>query len=394
MTSDRSRNEPNASIVAEASEWLVNFREGDVDAEGRKRFNAWLRRSPEHIQAYMEIAALWGDIPDLAADMKVDVEAVVAWARAQGKVTALNAADRGIRAACTARSGGSPGATTPAIRTRWAIAAALAAITLLAGIIGWLRLNSGTLYATVIGEQRSIPLADGSTVELGPRSRIRVNLSTQERHVDLLAGQAMFRVAKDPLRAFIVATDNTRVRAVGTQFDVHRRSSGTTVTVLEGSVAILDLPTGDSGQEVPGLPPDSSKGHSSLSSDVEPRTDLANAQGPTLYLSAGQQVTVPIFRVPQPRVVEAAGTSAWAERTLSFDNAPLSDVIEEFNRYNEKQLVLTEPALGTLRLSGVFSATKPASLLRFLGAEMQLAVAETDRQINISTQSEKNSYER
>ena len=54
-----------------------------------------------------------------------------------------------------------------------------------------------------------------------------------------MTGQALFTVAKDPRRPFVVSADHTRVRAVGTQFDVQKRTSGTTVTVLEGRVAIL-----------------------------------------------------------------------------------------------------------------------------------------------------------
>jgi transmembrane sensor len=386
MSAGEPRNEPNASIFAEAGEWLVDFREGDVDAEGRRRFNAWLRRSPEHIQAYMEVAAVWGDIPRLAAGMEVDVDAVVAHARALNNVAVLNApglaslpaqptsrppvraADAGKCANLNIASVRSPGKRGSMPRL-WAYAAAVMALVAVSTLVTWLWTDRGSLYATAIGEQRSIALADGSAIELSARSAIRVRLSDRGRDVELLEGQALFSVAKDPSRPFVVTSSNARVRAVGTQFDVHRRSSGTTVTVLEGRVG------------------------------VESQEESARAERRALYVSAGQQVTVPESRdsmshetagtrAPRLRKIDAGARDSWAERKLMFENAPLSDVVEEFNRYNETQMVLVGGStLGTFRISGVFSATKPASLLRFLSDQMRLEVIATDHEISIAPKS-------
>jgi transmembrane sensor len=423
MTADNSPHESSASVFAEASEWLIDFREGCVDGDGRTRFNAWLRRSPEHIQAYMEAAALWGDIPALAADMDVDVEAVVAHARAQSNVTRLNTGtDAAVVHVDVAASSGRSSRRVPLIRRPWSLAAALAAVIVGAALVTWLQLGRGTLYATAIGEQRSIALADGSTIALGARSRVRVHFTDQEREVEFLAGEALFGVAKDPTRPFVVATSNTRVRAVGTQFDVHKRTSGTTVTVLEGRVVVYS--PSDRSDSLP-QNPHSSAAPASLAGDANlpaaklthegraegratprqtPKTrdtgaaslmgeESGQAEGTAaIFLAAGEQVTVPEAAgagTAQPRAVDAAASTTWTERTLTFDNAPLLDVVEEFNRYNEKQIVLTDTALESLRISGVFAATKPVSLLRFLSEQMQLDVIATADQIKISAKSTK-----
>jgi transmembrane sensor len=376
MTTDTSRAMPHASIFAEATEWLVDFRAGDVDDEARRRFSAWLRRSPEHIQAYMEAAALWGDIPKLAADMEVDVDSVVARASAQSTVTILPTGGPGARSEPMSASGRRD---APIVRRPWTVAAAAAAVVIAAAFVTWWQLDRGSIYATAIGERRSIALADGSTMELGARSRVRVGFSHEERDVELLGGQALFSIAKDPSRPFVVRTDDTRVRAVGTQFDVHRRSSGTTVTVLEGRVAVL----AESKSSVP----------FTASSATTP-------QDRALYVSAGEQVIVAaapthtaagaaLARNPELRAIDVdrADHPAWVGRTLIFENAPLSDVVEEFNRYNEKQMSLPDISIGALRISGVFSANKPASLLRFMSEQMDLDVTMTDRNIEISARS-------
>ncbi len=391
MTADNSPHEPNASAFAEASEWLIDFREGCVDGDGRTRFNAWLRRSPEHIQAYMEAAALWGDIPALAADMDVDVEAVVAHARAQSNVTRLNTGTDAAVVQDVAASSSRSSSRVPLIRRPWSLAAALAAFIVGAALVTWLQLGRGTLYATAIGEQRSIALADGSTIELGARSRVRVRFTDKEREVEFLAGEALFGVAKDPARPFVVTTNNARVRAVGTQFDVHKRTSGTTVTVLEGRVVVYgenaNPPTPKQTRE--------GRGEGRAAPPQTPKSrDTGQAEGTAaIFLAAGEQVTVPEAAgagTAEPRAVDAAASTRWTERTLTFDNAPLLDVVEEFNRYNEKQIVLTDTALESLRISGVFAATKPISLLRFLSEQMQLDVIATADQIKIYAKSTKN----
>src|SRR4029077_5426176 len=85
-------------------------------------------------------------------------------------------------------------------------------------------LTSGGVYATALGEQRSLALSDGSTVQLDSLSKIRIRYGEHDRPVVLLQGQALFHVAKDTTRPFIVDIGQTRVRAVGTQFDVYRKA--------------------------------------------------------------------------------------------------------------------------------------------------------------------------
>src|SRR5262249_21762120 len=85
-----------------------------------------------------------------------------------------------------------------------AMAVSLAILTVAAGTLLLFEFSAPT-YATALGEHRSLELADGSTVELNSHSRIRVRYSKQERDVEIVEGQALFRVAHDTSRPFIVA---------------------------------------------------------------------------------------------------------------------------------------------------------------------------------------------
>jgi transmembrane sensor len=188
-----------------------------------------------------------------------------------------------------------------------------------------------------------VRLADGSTVTLNALSEIRVRLSKRERAIDLLSGQALFRVAKDKNRPFIVASGDNSIRAVGTQFDVNQKSSATIVTVVEGRVAVLS-------QE--------STSHAAVEALNVP---------PSIEVGAGEQVRLTSDRsLPRPHGVNVASATGWTQQLLIFESTPLPEVAEEFNRFNTRQLIVDDAALVGFNVSGMFPALDPASLPRLL----------------------------
>lgn len=348
-------------IVGQAAEWFVEFRLDEPDAQARQRFMEWLRLSPLHIRAYLEIAGTYADMAPAGVEMKLDVDQLIAAARVDANVVPLK--DR----LDTQASATTP-PQRPAQRGNWRRPLAYAAsLLLLAVATGWLwHWQVGETYATQIGEQRSLMLADGSQVDLNARSQIRVRLEADARYVDLVRGQAFFKVAKDSNRPFIVSAADARIRAVGTAFDVNRARSGTTVTVLEGRVAVLSHAKSDSG-----------------SADVQP-SDSPPPAPKELLLSAGEQVRLSpaVVWVPQPANV--AATTAWTQRKLVFDGTPLQDVIEEFNRYNSRQLVIDDRPLDQFLVSGYYATPDPASLLAFLRSEPTIRVIESEDEVHIA----------
>ena len=369
----------NEQILDEAAEWFVEAREGDLDARARQEFVAWLQRSPDHIRAYLEVAAFWSDLPQLADKDAVDVEALIAYARSGDNVIPLAEGGPATRARAPDIDGSAAATPAPARRTRLARRsfAAAAAISLLAiGLCGgwWLWGGNGQSYATAIGERRSVTLSDGSTIDMNAKSRIRIRFSKQGRDVELLEGQALFTVARDPARPFVVSSADTRVRAVGTQFVVYRRKSGTTVTVLEGKVSVVDA-------KAPPAPV--SKSESAVAVAPGRATAGGSAAAP-VFLEAGQQVLMRGNATPLPQRADLAIATAWTQRQIVFQGTPLTEVVEEFNRYNTRQMVILDPGLASVRVSGIFSSTQSASLLRFLREQVGLTVSERDDRVEIS----------
>jgi transmembrane sensor len=370
----------NTQIYEEACDWFVEFRDGDVDSTARREFDMWARRSPEHLAAYLEIAAIWNEGPSLDPTEKWSPDTLIAEAtKDRDNIVALarSSADSSIGDLARGTAGAAAHAKNPRFFTRPRAAAAIVVLGLALGALVWQVAFRDAVYSTATGEQRSIALADGSVVELNSRSKIEIRYSKAERDVDLLEGQVLFHVAKDHARPFIVAANGTRVRAVGTQFDVYKKPSSTVVTVVEGTVAILreGVATEDALERL---------SNGSAPPNIPARADVDTASTGAVYLSAGEQLTVTPKTERKTAHPNVASATAWTQRQLVFESASLSDVAEEFNRYNERQLVIQDPTLYDFHISGVFSSTDPTSLIRFLRQRPGVTVTETGSEIRIA----------
>jgi transmembrane sensor len=341
----------NAQIREQASEWLVCFSEGEVDADARAAFTRWLRTSPEHVWAYLRISAFWHDAELIDKATHGDIDALVERALSENNVVPLREIGP-VSAGVAERS-------APLFRP-WAIAAAITLVCV-GALFAVLQLYGGRSYATGVGELRTVTLADGSKVELNARSRINVRFSDSRRSVELLEGQALFTVAKDAARPFIVRSGSTDVKAVGTQFDVNRKPTGTVVTVFEGRVAVSQVAT----ERMTSVP--------------------VAAEAPRVLLSSGDQVTVTTSAITPAKKANLAQATAWTEGLLMFDSAPLSEVVREFNRHNLKPMVIMDEQLQDVRISGIFPASGAERLTGFLRERFGIAVQESADAIRLST---------
>lgn len=330
---------PNPQILEEASVWFVTFRSQDLAARVAQDFHDWLKRSPEHIRAYLEIAAIYADIP--APEQGRTPAELIARAKSSPDLNVIP-----LHLDPVAREQSLP--PKPVARHRFATRLMLAASILICAFVGtWLYTDRNT-YDTGIGEQRSLTLEDGSIVELNARSKVRIAFDERQRDVELLEGQALFRVAKDHQRPFVVQAGTASVRAVGTQFDVNRKSEGTTVTVLEGRV---------------------------LTKQTQ--------RGGEILLVSGEQMTVTPTAVQKTESPDVVAATAWTQHLLVFDGTALSDVLEEFSRHTRRRIVVDSPELAALKISGQYTSTNPDSLLRFLSLQQGVIVSEVNGEIHI-----------
>jgi transmembrane sensor len=215
-------------------------------------------------------------------------------------------------------------------------------------------------FATGHGEQRSWTLTDGSVVQLNTDSALRVAFDQKERFVELTQGQVYFSVAKDPQRRFRVIVNGAEIVAVGTQFDIYQHDQSVLVTVTEGRIAVYG------GGE-----------HASPQGMA--------ASGRPVSVGAGEQI-----RINQAAVLESPTRAAlkqnesWRSGRIVFEDQPLGQVVEQFNRYAKVPIEVSDLALGSVRIGGEFDAYDIDSFCAFLQSMDGVVVTRTAKRVDIS----------
>jgi transmembrane sensor len=212
-------------------------------------------------------------------------------------------------------------------------------------------------YRTAHGQQGVWPLPDGSTLHVNTDTAVTVRFTPTERLVEVDHGQIAVDVAHDAARDFRVHAGATDAVAVGTRFDVWRRSDATLISVMAGQIAV---------------------------SVTGPTAALQNA----LRVKAGQQVrVVGDVLPPAPEPTDLRETTAWLERKIVFNERPLAAVAEEFNRYNSVTFTIEDQALRHLLISGAFDATDTESFAAFLASLDGVRVDRQPAGFDVSRQS-------
>jgi transmembrane sensor len=190
---------------------------------------------------------------------------------------------------------------------------------------------------------KQVALNDGTTVDLNTNTALETRLSGARRDIRLMRGEALFHVAHDSTRPFYVTAGTTIVRAVGTSFSVRIRDSDhVDVLVAEGRVAVGPPSTHDLDR--PTLFPTAS---------TVGAGESASVQGGSLAVK----------RLLQQEVNRKL---AWTARHLAFRGETLEAAVEEFNRYNQRQLTIGDGSIREVRVGGIFMTTDPQSFMAAL----------------------------
>lgn len=296
---------PITHLDDEALNWLVKLTSGQVSAADEQAFFDWLHRSTAHQAAYVRAEQLWTHAAVIAT---VPLDSTAASTHHPST------------------SNPKPARKPPSklLLGNWAIAccALVAVVTL-----GFLtRQPSSTHYhlTSALGEQRQISLEDGTQLVLNTDSQLEVDYSQDRRRARLVRGEAYFDVQPNPARPFDVETDFGMVRVLGTHFAVHRQATDTLVTVLEGRVALGQIPSA----------PDTF----AALAELKPNQQLSLQQ-------ASQGL--------RPQAVNAKTALSWREKQLIFQKQPLARVVDELQRYYPIEINLAASALGEREITAV-----------------------------------------
>jgi transmembrane sensor len=380
MSTDRTNE-----IDATASDWLASRDSPNWSEADQERFEEWLNASTANRVSYLRLELAWEEADRLKA-LGAGVRSDLPPPRGQWNFTpffdlpppsappTLESEQYGHEQSPVPPSsekthisevGASRGETDRASRHRLRFFAIAATLLLVSGISAYVALVPvGVRYATAVGGIASIPMIDGSHITLNTDSQVRVALTDTERRVDLKHGEAFFEVSKDPQRPFVVRVGSKRITAVGTQFSVRRDSDDIQVIVTEGKVRVEDT-------AAPVLV--TSMG---LGGEISQQTAADVLLTPGNIARASDAGVL----VQRKTLGEAQEHLSWRTGVLMFREQRLGDAIAEFNRYNERKIVLEDPALASLKIEGNFRANRAEAFVRLLESGFPIsATVQEDR---------------
>ncbi|NVJ70486.1 MAG: FecR domain-containing protein [Alphaproteobacteria bacterium] len=320
-------NSMNEKLHDEAVRWHVRMESDTASEADWIAFTEWLEADDLHRQAYDSVENI-----QIAIDLGTATEEQIA-APAPAlddvvpKSSVIDASQRFGRA------------------KSWTMAAAALAamIMLVVGLRNFGAPEYGVQeYTTGKGEQRLVALADGTTVQLNTDSKIKVMFDGEARRTELAYGQAIYSVAKDTDRPFFVEMGESAVRVVGTKFDILRHAKKVQVTVAEGIVEFSP------NKETP--------------AQNKPRLTVGN------QLVHGEGTAdISITQVDAERFL------AWQKGYLEYEDAPLTKVVADLNRYFPTPIRLSGAA-GALKFSGIIRTSDEHDALLMLSAGLPVHI--------------------
>ena len=321
---------------AEAAVWIVRLHGPDRTADLEAGFRAWLEADPENGRQFERVTETW----DAGATPVPGVPRVGQWQSAVPNTPAQN----------------------------WLLAAALAIVVIGAGFWGANYFWLNPTYATGIGEQRIVRLSDGTRITLNSDSRVAVSYRGVERRVRIDRGEAYFDVAKDPTRPFLVRAGEHQVKALGTAFVVRYDAQRIAVTLVEGKVSVSSLPAASESAERPG---------------AGPRTPVAVVE--ETVLAPGQRLVFAKSEAPKLDEPRIDAVTAWRRGEVMLDKTALAEAIAEMNRYDQTTLIIDDPAIAELKVSGIYHTADNETFAKMIAKLYGLEVIHRAGQIHLAT---------
>jgi len=309
-------------IEAQAAAWLDRRYLWNWNADCQTQLNAWLAQDTAHLVTYLRLEAAW---------MRIE---------------RLNALKRQapMREAEPQRA-----------PRRWLPYAKVAAafVMLAAAGIAAIPLNKpapGRVYATPVGARETLAFSDGSQIELNTNTILRAVIAHDKRTAALEQGEAYFQIKHDSTRPFIVIAGKSRLIDLGTKFSVRRDGDRLQVTLMDGRVELQSAT--NAGLRKVTLSPG--------------ETALATPQGVT---------------ITRPKREKLDSVLAWRKGVLMFQHTTLAEAVAEFNRYNERKIVIGEGPIGRLTINGTFPSNDVEPFVEVTRAVFGLEAKKRDDEI-------------
>ena len=348
---------PLGQVEDEAAAWLLKREDPSWSAADEAGLASWLEADTGHRVAFSRLGGAWRQVDRLRV-LRRDLPQDEIPARGEIETLPVIAGMKSGQVGSPALPLATPRHNHESALHRPVLRAVLAASLVLAIVLGWLRFDAnsgGASYRTAIGGLSSVPVGDGSKITLNTDTEVRVKVSDRERRIELVKGEAFFEVARDARRPFIVHAQGQRVVAVGTQFSVRMQPDQLQVVVTEGRVRV--------------------EGKPSLLGDPQP---IASLVAGNVARAHGKSIVV-----QETSLEKARQSLGWRSGHLVLDDTSLADAVAEFNRYNLRKLVISDPVISNITIGGNFQASNIDGFVRLLHDGFDVEATEADGQIRL-----------
>tara|TARA_R110002167_G_scaffold51083_9_gene148158 strand:- start:2688 stop:3734 length:1047 start_codon:yes stop_codon:yes gene_type:complete len=327
------------SIQQQASVWISRIDRG-LSPDETQQLALWANNSESHRQILFDLAQTWDDM------------------------SALNEL-KGLMPLNKLAT------TTQKNKRSVHLALAASVAFMLFSVMSWLMFNSNQVgendimisqLVTSVGEQKPVTLQDGSVVYLNTNSELRVNFSSRTRQINLLRGEALFEVAHDKERPFIVSAAGNTVTAVGTAFNVQLiDDEHFELLVTEGKVLLQNMQENQTIEQPIGQNPlDAKQGGTLLTAGQKALVAQDSAQSATLSIEQIQNEL------------------AWRQGVVVFDGEPLINALTEISRYVAVHFDFDDEKLKEQRVAGYFKAGDLDGLLAALSNNFNIRYKKVD----------------
>jgi transmembrane sensor len=317
----------NQEIDKQAADWAARRDLGILSPEEEREFDSWLAADIRHLGAY-------------------------------GRAEAVLARLERLHSAAVTESAPSVADAPRWTRRRIVLAGSVAAGFAGLGAIGrvaWenVRPNHPEQYfATAVGQTQEVRLADGSVMTLNTSTKAAVRFTDEAREIHLLQGEALFDVAKNKRRPFIVTAGDTKVRAIGTSFTVSMLPARPILVLVREGVVELQRTT-----------------------MAVPIRASANVQ-----VLAPPNAPIATVAIPEAQVERDL---AWQYGKIAFENQPLQEAADEFARYSDVRIIV-DPEVADRTVTGLFVSSDPIGFAKAAASVLKLRLDVKGREVRIS----------
>jgi transmembrane sensor len=333
MPKNRMKDAPYIELIG-------SYLSGNIDAESRRELMDWVAAHPDNQAFFDEMVQLWDISATEPAPFTTDVAA--AWQKVEDRIEVKTTA--------------TPEATV--IRMNWTrtILRIAAVVALTVGAYWWFNsratLEEPTMVAqTMTDQQEEVTLPDGSTVWLNANTHFEYTDGADTRTVKLI-GEAFFEVAKNPERPFVIETQHTTTRVLGTSFNIraYPEEKTTEIIVATGLVAFQAAEKEETLQLEPG------------------KAGVFDESTAQLAL----------------KEADVANAKAWQTKTLRFADTKMNNVREVLERYYHKTIIIENEAILDCRFSGTYDQPELQTLIEIMEFSMNLNIQVVNDTIRVS----------